>query len=172
MIGHLSFALLAANPVGGLLVAIPFAVLKLDYAPWVTVAVGLPLAYIQVFVIDLGWNQLEKLGWWRRILEKSRGKWADKLVASRGAFWVTFAATPPSSTPNEVLCADTAETDAPLRANVSALRANSIRACMITLRIGKGEHHGELRVACSESERCSHRFKLQLTCCASLRESR
>lgn len=94
MIGHLSFALLAANPVGGLLVAIPFAVLKLDYAPWVTVAVGVPLAYIQVVVIDLGWNQLERLGWWRRILEKSRGKWADKLVASRGAFWVTFAATP------------------------------------------------------------------------------
>ena len=94
MIGHLSFALLAANPVGGLLVAIPFAVLKLDYAPWVTVAVGVPLAYIQVVVIDLGWNQLERLGWWRRILEKSRGKWADKLVASHNTFWVTFAATP------------------------------------------------------------------------------
>ncbi len=93
-LGHLSFALLAANPVGGLLVAIPFAVLKLDYAPWVTVAVGVPLAYIQVVVIDLGWNQLERFGWWRRLLEKSRGKWADKLVASRGAFWVTFAATP------------------------------------------------------------------------------
>ena len=94
MIAHLSFALLAANPVGGLLIAIPFAVLKLDYAPWVTVVTGVPLAYLQVLVIDLGWNQLERFGPFRRVLEKTRGKWADRLVQSRGAFWVTFCATP------------------------------------------------------------------------------
>lgn len=94
MIPAISFALLAANPIGGLLVAIPFAVLKLDYAPWVTVLTGVPLAYLQVLVIDGSWNQLERLGWWQRLLRKSRGKWADRLVSSRGAFWVTFAATP------------------------------------------------------------------------------
>lgn len=94
MISALSFALLAANPIGGLLVAIPFAVLKLDYAPWITVVAGVPLAYLQVLVIDLGWSQLERWSWWQRMLAKSRGKWADRLVASRGAFWVTFAATP------------------------------------------------------------------------------
>ena len=94
MIGWFAFALLAANPVGGLLVAIPFAVLKMDYAPWVTVATGVPLAYLQVLVIDFSWSRLERLGWWRRLLAKTRGKWADRLVQSRGAFWITFAATP------------------------------------------------------------------------------
>ena len=89
-----AFWLLAANPIGGLLVAIPFAVLKLDFSPWLTVVTGVPMAYLQVFVIDLSWNRLEKFGWWQRLLKKSRGKWADRLVQSRGAFWVTFVATP------------------------------------------------------------------------------
>lgn len=92
--GLIAFALLAANPVGGLLIAIPFAVLQLDYAPWLTVVLGVPLAYLQVFVIDLSWSRLERLGWWQRLLQKSRGKWAQRLVQSRGAFWITFAATP------------------------------------------------------------------------------
>ncbi len=94
MSGFIAFALLAANPIGGLVVAIPFAVLKLDIAPWVTVATGVPLAYLQVLVIDLGWSRLERWQRWHRLLEKSRGKWADRLVQSRGAFWVTFVATP------------------------------------------------------------------------------
>ena len=94
MSGLLAFALLAANPIGGLLVAIPFAVLKLDCAPWLTVAAGVPLAYLQVFVVDLSWSRLERFGWWTRMIQKSRGRWADRLVQSRGAFWITFAATP------------------------------------------------------------------------------
>lgn len=94
MTGLVAFALLAANPIGGLLVAIPFAVLKLDYAPWFTVVAGVPLAYLQVLVIDLSWVRLEKLGWWQKMLGKIRGKWADRLVESRGAFWITFIATP------------------------------------------------------------------------------
>ncbi len=94
MSGLIAFALLAANPIGGLLVAIPFAVLQLDCAPWATVAAGVPLAYLQVFVVDLSWTRLERLGWWRKLLAKSRGKWADRLVQSRGAFWITFVATP------------------------------------------------------------------------------
>ena len=94
MSNYLAFALLAANPIGGLLVAIPFAMLKLDYSPWFTVATGVPLAYVQVFVIDLSWSRLERLGWWKRLMQKSRGKWADRLVQSRGAFWITFVATP------------------------------------------------------------------------------
>ncbi len=94
MSGLIAFALLAANPVGGLLVAIPFAVLKLDYAPWITIVTGVPLAYLQVFVIDVSWSWLEKRGWWQRLLAKSRGKWANRLVESRGAFWITFVATP------------------------------------------------------------------------------
>lgn len=94
MAAFLAFALLAANPIGGLMVAIPFAVFSLDYAPWLTVVTGVPFAYLQVLVIDASWNRLERLGWWQRLLKKSRGKWADRLVQSRGAFWVTFVATP------------------------------------------------------------------------------
>jgi hypothetical protein len=94
MSGQLAFALLAANPIGGLTVAIPFALLKLDFAPVPTVLAGVPLAYLQVLVVDTFWTRLERLGWWRRLIEKSRGKWAERLVASRGAFLITFIATP------------------------------------------------------------------------------
>ncbi len=91
---YIAFALMAANPIGGLNVAIPFALLKLDFSPVPTVAIGVPLGYVQVLVVDACWSWLEKLGWWRRLIERSRGRWAQRLVASRGAFWVTFAATP------------------------------------------------------------------------------
>ena len=94
MSGAIAFLLLAANPIGGLTVAIPFALLKLDFSPWVTVAVGVPVAYLQVLVVDTFWTTLERLGWWRRLIDRSRGKWADRLVQSRGAFWITFVATP------------------------------------------------------------------------------
>jgi hypothetical protein len=90
----ITFALLAANPVGGLTVAIPVALLKLDFSPVPTVAVGVPLAYLQVLVVDACWSWLEKLGWWRRLIERSRGRWAERLVSARGAFWVTFVSTP------------------------------------------------------------------------------
>jgi hypothetical protein len=90
----LAFALLAVNPVGGLLAAIPFAVLKADFTPWAVVLTGVPLCYLQVVFVDAGWSRLEKWGWWRRRVERSRGKWAERLVQSRGGFWITFLATP------------------------------------------------------------------------------
>ena len=94
MAGLIAFALLAVNPIGGLLAAIPFALLKMNYPPWAVVITGVPLSYLQVVFVDLGWSQLEKWSWWKRLIERSRGKWAQRLVASRGAFWVTFLATP------------------------------------------------------------------------------
>lgn len=94
MTGLIAFILLAVNPVGGLLAAIPFAVLKLDYPAWVTVVAGVPLCYVQVVVVDLGWTQLERWNWFRRFVEQRRGKWARRLIDSRGAFWVTYGATP------------------------------------------------------------------------------
>ena len=94
MTGYLAFALMAANPIGGLTVAIPFALLKLGYSPGPVVAIGVPLAYLQVLVVDGCWNTLERMGWWRRMMAKSRGKWANRLVESRGAFWITFVVTP------------------------------------------------------------------------------
>ena len=94
MTGLIAFALLAVNPIGGLLAAIPFGVLKLDYPPWATVVAGVPLSYLQVVIVDFGWNRLEQLAWWRRLIERSRGKWATRLVESRGSFWITYLATP------------------------------------------------------------------------------
>jgi hypothetical protein len=90
----LVFALLAANPVGGLLVAIPFGVLKLHYPTWLAVTSGTPLAYLQVAVVDGGWTALARIPGWRRFLDRRRSARVERLVASRGAFWITFAATP------------------------------------------------------------------------------
>ncbi len=90
----MAFLLLAINPIGGLLAAIPFAILKLDYPAWFTVVVGVPCCYLQVVVVDLGWSTLERWAWFKRTIEQRRGKWATRLIASRGAFWVTFGATP------------------------------------------------------------------------------
>jgi hypothetical protein len=90
----LAFALLATNPFGGLLVAIPFAVLKLHYPIWLATAVGAPLAYLQVVVVDAGWSLLARIPGWQRFIERRRNPRIRRLVASRGAFWITFFATP------------------------------------------------------------------------------
>ncbi len=90
----IAFVLLSINPIGGLLASIPFALLKLGYAPWAVIVSGVPLAYLQVFFVDAGWDRLERYEWWRRLVERSRGKWAQRLLQSRGGFWVTFLATP------------------------------------------------------------------------------
>jgi hypothetical protein len=90
----LAFALLAANPVGGLLVAIPFGVLRLHYPAWLAIALGTPLAYVQVAVVDLGWSVLVRIPGWRRFLDRRRSVRVERLLASRGGFWITFAATP------------------------------------------------------------------------------
>ena len=92
--GHLSFVLLAANPFGGLLIAIPFAILKLHYPAWVATLVGTPLAYVQVAVVDLTWSVLGRWPGWNRFLLARRSQRIERVVASGGSFWVTFVATP------------------------------------------------------------------------------
>jgi hypothetical protein len=91
--GDAAFAGMAASPWGGLLVAIPYAILKLHRAPWLVVAIGVPLAYLQVMAVDLGWDLLLRAAWWRRLLERRRSKWFERVIASRGGFWITFGAT-------------------------------------------------------------------------------
>jgi hypothetical protein len=90
----LAFAALAANPVGGLTVAVPFAILRLHYPAWLAVATSFPLAYLQVPVVDAAWSLLVRLPVWRRFLARRRSARVERLVAARGAFWVTFLATP------------------------------------------------------------------------------
>jgi signal transduction histidine kinase len=92
--GGLSFVLLAANPFGGLLVAIPFAIMKLHYPAWVATLVGTPLAYVQVAVVDVAWSVLGRWPAWDPFLLARRSKRIERVVASGGSFWVTFFATP------------------------------------------------------------------------------
>jgi hypothetical protein len=92
--GDVGFIALAANPIGGLLVAIPFAIVKLHYPAWLAIAAGVPLAYLQVIAVDLTWSSLIRLTWWRRLVETTRSPRAERLVASNGAFWITFLASP------------------------------------------------------------------------------
>jgi hypothetical protein len=92
--GDLTFALLAANPVGGLLVAVPYGMLRLHYPMWLTLVAGTPLAYLQVLAIDASWTLLARIPTWQRFLERRRSPRIERLVASGGGFWITFCATP------------------------------------------------------------------------------
>ncbi len=92
--GDIAFATLAANPFGGLLIAVPFAILKLHYPLWLSVVAGAPLAYLQVPAIDLAWNGLNRTRWWPALLEKRRSARIEKLLASKGGFWITYFASP------------------------------------------------------------------------------
>jgi hypothetical protein len=89
-----TFAFLAANPIGGLLVAIPFAILTLHWPAWTVVLASVPLAYLQVIVIDLAWGWLARIERWNRFLLRRRSPRVERLVASGGGFWITFVATP------------------------------------------------------------------------------
>jgi hypothetical protein len=92
--GDYAFATLAANPFGGLVVAIPFAVFKLGYPAWLAAVAGIPLAYLQVIAVDLGWTQLSRIGAFRRFLDRRRSPRVERLIAARGGFWITFVCTP------------------------------------------------------------------------------
>jgi hypothetical protein len=92
--GDLAFIALAANPVGGLLVAIPVAVFQLHYPAWIAALAGVPLAYLQVIAVDLAWSFLRQAAWWRNMLERRRSPRVERLLASRGGFWITFVAAP------------------------------------------------------------------------------
>jgi hypothetical protein len=90
----LAFVALAVNPIGGILIAIPFAILELGYPAPLAVALSVPLAYVQVVVVDLAWSLLEQWSWFRRLLERRRSPRVERLIESRGAFVPTFALTP------------------------------------------------------------------------------
>jgi hypothetical protein len=85
---------LAVNPLGGLIAAIPFAILVLKWPAWVVVAAGVPLAYVQVVVVDVAWGSLARIQAWKDFLERRRSPRVERLVASGGRFWITFFATP------------------------------------------------------------------------------
>jgi hypothetical protein len=92
--GELAFVAMALNPIGGLAIAIPFAVFELGYSPWIALVAGLPLAYVQVIVVDLSFDLLLRWPWWRRWIERPKGPRIRKIVDSRGGFWVTAIFSP------------------------------------------------------------------------------
>ncbi len=94
ILGHLAYILLAMNPIGGLPVAIPFAVLKLDYPGWLTFLIAVPCSYLQVGAVDAGWDRLNRWARWRALLERIRSPRIERLVESKGAFLPTALMAP------------------------------------------------------------------------------
>jgi len=92
--GDLAYVAMAINPVGGLAIAIPFAVFELGYPPWFALAAGLPLAYVQVIVVDLAFGALSAWPRFRRWIERRKSPRIQKIVDSRGGFWVTLFFAP------------------------------------------------------------------------------
>ncbi|MCE9667987.1 hypothetical protein LY474_09205 [Myxococcus stipitatus] len=90
----LSFALVAASPFGGVLAAVPLGVLGFGYPAWAVVLACVPLGYLQVIVVDLGWDGLERLRWWRAVLARPRSRLVQRLLAHCGGFWSTAALVP------------------------------------------------------------------------------
>jgi len=88
------FAALAINPLGGLMIAIPVAMLKFHWSPWPVLAAGIPLAYVQVVAVDGLWFLLEKWPAFLRFLERRQSPRLSRLVKSRGAFWSTVVVAP------------------------------------------------------------------------------
>jgi hypothetical protein len=81
------------NPIAGLLVSVPWAILKMHYPLWIVLLSAPPLAYVQVVVADLLGSQLQRLRYVQKLLEK-RSPRVDKLLKSGGAFLPVMLATP------------------------------------------------------------------------------
>lgn len=82
------------NPIAGLLVSVPWAVLKMHYPLWLVVVSAPPLAYLQVVGADLLWNYLKRITYVKNLLEKKHSPRVQKLFASGGRFIPVFIATP------------------------------------------------------------------------------
>ncbi len=92
--GDWVYVVQSINPVGGLLVSIPWGILKMGYPPWVVLITAPPLGYVQVIVVDVLWDQLRQLGYVRRFLEEKRSPRIERLLQRSGAFLPTVLATP------------------------------------------------------------------------------
>ena len=93
-VGDVGYILLAVNPIGGIIAAIPFAILTLHYAAWLTFITAVPCSYVQVLVVDFGWTLLNKWPWFHKMLSRPRAPWITKLLASGGGFWQTVVLSP------------------------------------------------------------------------------
>jgi len=86
-VGWTGFVVLAVNPFGGLLFAIPYAKGVLHVSAYLAALAGWPLAYVQVVAVDGLWEFLSRRGWWQRLIERRRTPRLERLAASPTMFW-------------------------------------------------------------------------------------
>lgn len=87
----IAFVLSALNPFGGALIAIPLAIFKLAWPPWLVVLLTVPLVYAQVIFVDVLWDRL--LAWPRAaaFLEQRRNAWLERVLSRRDAgLWLAL----------------------------------------------------------------------------------
>jgi hypothetical protein len=85
------FVVLAINPFGGLIFAIPYAKAVLDLSPWLAAVIGWPLAYAQVVVVDVFWVGLNECEWFHRLVERKRTPRLEHMASSKYLFWLIAA---------------------------------------------------------------------------------
>lgn len=90
----IAFVLTSINPIGGLMVSLPLAIFKIGWPAWLAVVLGVPLAYVQVLVVDLFWERLLAWPFWTRFVERRRSTRLEKILAHRYAPWILAVASP------------------------------------------------------------------------------
>jgi hypothetical protein len=86
-----AFVLACLNPFGGMFVAIPLALFKLDWPAWLAIALSVPLVYVQVIVVDLLWERLLTWPWWLGVIEKRQSpKLSALLSRDDAALWLAL----------------------------------------------------------------------------------
>ncbi|HEY1955625.1 MAG TPA: hypothetical protein VGH28_08430 [Polyangiaceae bacterium] len=85
---YAGFLVLAINPFGGLVFAIPYAKAVLGVSPWIGALVGWPLAYVQVIAVDALFETLKRIPWWQRLIERKRTPRLERMTSSPYMFWL------------------------------------------------------------------------------------
>jgi hypothetical protein len=91
---YAGFVVLAINPFGGLLFAIPYAKAVLHMSPWWAALIGWPLAYVQVLFVDILWVSLSRIGWWQRLIVRRRTPRLERMISSKYMFWLILFFAP------------------------------------------------------------------------------
>lgn len=85
------FVLAGLNPFGGMFVAMPIAIFKLGWPPWLGVLLAVPLGYVQVVVVDVLWERLLAWPWFMAVIEKRRSEKLTNLLARDDAkLWLAL----------------------------------------------------------------------------------
>jgi hypothetical protein len=85
------FVINAINPWGGMFVAMPIAIYKLDWPAWFACLLGIPLGFVQVIVVDRMWERSLRWPFWVRLLEKRRSERLTNWLARDDAkLWLAL----------------------------------------------------------------------------------